>query len=127
MDFTKPTPIGERVNEPFQALSYGRGYDHNWMLDKKANELTEAVVIYEPSNGRLLRVITTEPGLQFYGGNFFAGKDTGKYGEVYNYRTSFVLETQHYPDSPNQPTFPTTKLKLGEIYKHICVYKFEVK
>ena len=127
MDFTKPTTIAQRVNEPFQTLTYGKGYDHNWILDKKANELTEAVVIQEPSNGRVLRVFTTEPAVQFYGGNFFEGKDIGKYGEKYNYRTSFVLETQHYPDSPNQPTFPTTVLNPGAIYKQTCIYKFEVK
>jgi len=127
MDFTLPTPIGKRVDEAFQALTYGKGYDHNWVLDKKANELTEAVVIHEPSNGRLVRVITTEPALQFYGGNFFAGKDSGKYAEKYAFRTAFVLESQHYPDSPNQPNFPTTELKVGENYQHICIYKFEVK
>lgn len=127
MDFTTPTAIGKRVNETFQPLEFGKGYDHNWILDKKEGEFTEAAVIYEPSNGRLMRVMTTEPALQFYGGNFFKGKDTGKYGEVYNYRTSFALETQHYPDSPNQPTYPTTVLKPGEQYKHTCVYKFEMK
>lgn len=126
MDFTAPTAIGERVNESFQALSYGRGYDHNWILDKKLNEFTEAVVIQEPSNGRVMRVFTTEPAIQFYGGNFFEGKDTGKFGEVYNYRTSFALETQHYPDSPNHTNFPSTVLNPGETYKHICVYKFEI-
>jgi galactose mutarotase-like enzyme len=127
MDFTKPTAIGERVNDPFQALIYGKGYDHNWILDKKVGEFTEAAVIYEPSNGRLMRVFTTEPALQFYGGNFFEGKDKGKYGEIYNYRTSFALETQHYPDSPNQPNFPTTILNPGETYKHICIYRFETR
>jgi aldose 1-epimerase len=74
-----------------------------------------------------MRVITDQPALQFYGGNFFEGKDTGKYGEVYNFRTSFALETQHYPDSPNQPTFPTVVLKPGVKYKHVCIYRFEVK
>lgn len=127
MDFTTPTAIGKRVNETFQPLEFGKGYDHNWILDKKEGEFTEAAVIYEPSNGRLMRVLTYEPALQFYGGNFFKGKDTGKYGEVYNYRTSFALETQHYPDSPNQPTFPSTVLKPGQQYRHTCVYKFEVK
>ena len=127
MDFTTPTAIGKRVNETFEPLEFGKGYDHNWILDKKEGEFTEAAVIYEPSNGRLMRVMTTEPALQFYGGNFFKGKDTGKYGEVYNYRTSFALETQHYPDSPNQPVFPSTVLKPGEKYKHTCVYKFEIK
>ena len=127
MDFTKPTTIGERVNEPFQALINGKGYDHNWILDKKQEGMIEAAVIYEPSNGRLMRVITDQPALQFYGGNFFEGKDTGKYGEVYLHRTAFALETQHYPDSPNQSSFPTTELKPGSMYHHVCIYKFEVK
>ena len=127
MDFTNPTTIGGRVNENYQALLFGKGYDHNWILDKKQGETTEAAVIYEPSNGRLMRVITDQPALQFYGGNFFEGKDTGKYGEVYAFRTSFALETQHYPDSPNQPNFPSTVLNPGEIYIHNCIYKFEVK
>jgi len=127
MDFTKPSEVGKRVNEPFQALIYGKGYDHNWILDKKLGEMTEAAVIYEPSTGRQMRVITDQPALQFYGGNFFEGKDTGKYGEVYNYRTSFALETQHYPDSPNHANFPSTVLTPNETYKHICVYKFEIK
>ncbi len=127
MDFTTPTEIDKRLNDPYQALKNGQGYDHCWILDEKADKLKEAAVIYEPSNGRLLRVMTTEPALQFYGGNFFKGKDTGKYGEVYNYRTSFALETQHYPDSPNQPNFPSTVLRPGDEYKHECVYQFSVK
>jgi galactose mutarotase-like enzyme len=126
LDFTTPTPIGKRVNEPFQALIFAKGYDHNWILDKKQGEITEAAVIYEPSNGREMRVITDQPALQFYGGNFFEGKDTGKYSEVYNYRTSFALETQHYPDSPNHANFPSTVLNPGETYHHICVYKFDI-
>ncbi len=126
MDFTNPTAIGERVNENFQALIYAKGYDHNWVLDRPGTEITEAAVIYEPSNGIQMRVLTDQPALQFYGGNFFEGKDTGKYGEVYNFRTSFALETQHYPDSPNHPNFPSTVLNQGETYKHICVYKFEI-
>ena len=127
MDFTTPTAVGERVNESFKDLVNGKGYDHNWILDKKAGELTEAAVIYEPSNGRMMTVLTTEPALQFYGGNFFEGKDTGKYGDVYNYRTSFAMETQHFPDSPNQPSFPTTVLNPGETYSHVCIYRFGVK
>lgn len=127
MDFTKPTVIGERVNEPFADLVNAKGYDHNWILDKEAGQLTEAAVIYEPSNGRMITVSTTEPAMQFYGGNFFKGKDTGKYGEVYNFRTSFAMETQHFPDSPNQPSFPTTILNPGEKYTHTCIYQFGVK
>lgn len=127
MDFTHLTAIGERVNADFSDLKNGKGYDHNWILDKHGDVLTEAAVIYEPSNGRLIRVITDQPALQFYGGNFFEGQDTGKYGEVYTYRTSFALETQHYPDSPNHPEFPSTVLNPGQLYQHTCIYKFEVK
>lgn len=127
MDFTCPTAIGERVNADFTALKNGKGYDHNWILDKHGDMLTEAAVIYEPSNGRQIRVITDQPALQFYGGNFFEGKDTGKYGEVYTYRTSFALETQHYPDSPNHPDFPSTVLIPGQVYHHTCIYKFEIR
>ena len=127
MDFTKPKAIGERVNEPFQALINGKGYDHNWILDKKPGELTEAAIIYEPSNGRMMRVLTTEPAFQFYGGNFFDGKDVGKYGEAYTFRTSFVMETQHFPDSPNQPNFPSIVLNPGETYKQVCIYQFGIK
>jgi galactose mutarotase-like enzyme len=127
MDFTKPTVIGERVNEPFQALIYGKGYDHNWILDKNQGEMSEAAVIYEPSNGRVMRVFTTEPAVQFYGGNFFDATEKGKYGELYIHRSAFAFETQHYPDSPNHANFPSTVLNPGETYKHICVYKFEIK
>jgi aldose 1-epimerase len=127
MDFTKPVRIGDRVDQEFPDLQHAKGYDHNWILDKKAGKLTAAAVVYEPSNGRLMRVLTTEPGMQFYGGNFFKGKETGKYGEVYHHRTSFAMETQHFPDSPNQPAFPTTVLNPGETYRHVCIYQFGVK
>ncbi len=127
MDFSSPTEIGKHVNEKYQALEFGKGYDHCWILDKIKGKLTEAAAIYEPSNGRTLLVLTTEPALQFYGGNFFNGKDTGKYGEVYNYRTSFALESQHYPDSPNHSNFPSTILESGQTYHHICIYKFAIK
>ncbi|MBN2766331.1 MAG: galactose mutarotase [Paludibacteraceae bacterium] len=127
MDFRNPTAVGERVNQPFGALINGLGYDHNWVLHKHGDKFTEAAVIYEPSNGVQMRVLTDQPAMQFYGGNFFKGKNTGKYGEVYNYRTSFAMETQHFPDSPNQPAFPNTILKPGETYEHICVYKFEIR
>lgn len=126
MDFTVPTPIGERVNENFIDLINGKGYDHNWVLNKKGDKLTEAAVVYEPSNGIQMRVITDQPGVQFYGGNFMKGREKGKYGEVYAYRTSFAMETQHFPDSPNHPNFPSTVLNPGQQYEHVCIYKFEV-
>jgi len=127
MDFLRPVSIGERVNEKQQDLLNGKGYDHNWILDKHGDKVSEAAVIYEPSTGIQMRVITDQPALQFYGGNFFEGKESGKYNEVYAYRTSFALETQHYPDSPNNSAFPATNLNPGETYKYVCVYKFEVR
>lgn len=127
MDFSKPVAVGARVNTNFIDLIHGLGYDHNWVLDKHGDKFTEAAVIYEPSNGVKMRVLTDQPAMQFYGGNFFKGKDKGKYGEIYNYRTSFAMETQHYPDSPNQPSFPNTILRPGETYTHVCIYSFEVR
>jgi len=127
MDFRTPTAIGERLNVDFPDLINGKGYDHNWIIDKPANELWEVATVYEPSTGRQLNVYTTEPALQFYGGNFFDGTVRGKYGEFYAYRTSFALEAQHYPDSPNHANFPTTVLNPGETYRQITIYKFGVK
>ena len=128
MDFQKPTLIGERVNEDYEQLKFGHGYDHNWILKRKtANDLELAATVYEPQSGRLLEVWTTEPGIQFYGGNFFDGSMIGKGGKSYEYRASLALETQHFPDSPNHPEFPSTVLMPGETYHHVCVYKFATK
>ena len=127
MDFRTPMAIGERVNENFQDLIFGKGYDHNWIIDKPANELNEMATLYEPSNGRQLHMYSTELALQFYGGNFLDGTVCGKYGEMNNYRTSIALEAQHYPDSPNHTNFPTTVLNPGETYRQTTIYKFGVK
>lgn len=127
MDFTKPTAIGDRVNENFQDLAFGKGYDHNWILNKGGDKISEAATFFEPETGISMAVFTDQPAVQFYGGNFFNGTATGKYGEVYTHRSSFALETQHFPDSPNHPNFPTTELKPGETYSHICIYKFSVR
>lgn len=127
-DFHTPLPIGQRLCEQNQQFDNCRGYDHNFVLNRKSDsDLEFAASVYEPSNGRYMEVWTTEPGLQFYGGNFFDGKTLGKSGKPYKYRESFALETQHFPDSPNQKAFPSTILQLGETYKQICVYKFGVK
>ena len=126
MDFRQPRVIGERVNEQYEPLIFARGYDHNWVIDNGGFQVQEAVVVYEPATGIQMRVFTDQPGVQFYGGNFLDGKDTGKYGEVYTHRSSIALETQHFPDSPNQPNFPNTILMPGEKYTHTCIYKFEV-
>ena len=127
MDFTKPKSIGERVNDNFQDLVNGKGYDHNWILDKNGDKISEAGNFFEPESGIAMSVLTDQPAVQFYGGNFFNGTATGKYGEVYTHRSSFALETQHYPDSPNHSNFPSTVLKPGEKYSHVCVYKFSVR
>lgn len=128
MDFRTPTLIGKRNDDNFEQLAFGRGYDHNWVLTKKTpNGLELAATVWEPVSGRLMEVWTTEPGIQFYGGNFFDGSMTGKQGKKYNYRASLALETQHFPDSPNHPGFPSTTLNPGENYKHICIYKFNTK
>lgn len=124
MDFTKATIIGQRVDEDYRQLKYGLGYDHNWVLNT-AGELNKlAAKITEPKSGRSIEVYTNEPGLQFYGGNFLDGSDTGKYGLSYQHRSAFCLETQHFPDSPNHDNFPSTLLNPGEEYHSICIYKF---
>jgi aldose 1-epimerase len=127
MDFRAPTAIGERVDDDFEQLKYGLGYDHNWVLVPAETGLNFAARVVEPASGRTMEVYTNEPGLQFYGGNFLDGTDTGKYGRPYDFRTSFCLETQHFPDSPNQPDFPSTILEPGEEYYSVCVYKFGVE
>lgn len=127
-DFRHPLPIGRRLEEKNQQFDNCRGYDHNFVLTRTSDsDLELAASVYEPSNGRYMEVWTTEPGLQFYGGNFFNGKTLGKSGKPYKYREAFALETQHFPDSPNQEGFPSTILCPGKIYRHICVYKFGVK
>lgn len=125
-DFRTPTAIGARINEDHIQLKYGNGYDHNWVLNKAETGLTHAAKVLEPTSGRTLEVYTNEPGIQFYGGNFMTGKDTGK-GKIFAYRGAFCLETQHFPDSPNKPQFPSTILNPGLEYYSVCVYKFGVE
>lgn len=127
MDFREPKPIGKQINEKFEQFEFGKGYDHNWVVNSSVDGLKFAAKVIEPKSGRTLEVYTNEPGLQFYGGNFLNGSDTGKEGKVYSYRSAFCLETQHFPDSPNQPGFPSVILKPGEKYKSVCVYKFGVE
>lgn len=124
MDFRTPTAIGARVDAPFDQLNNGLGYDHNWVLNRTGNALQLAATVTDPRSGRVLEVFTTEPGLQFYGGNFLDDSFKGKGGKAYGFRSALCLETQHYPDSPNQKNFPSTVLRPGEIYTHECVYKF---
>ena len=128
-DFTKTKPIGRDINQENEQLEFGGGYDHNWVLnrEKSEGELELAATLYEPESGRLLEVSTTEPGVQFYCGNFLTGVLKGKSGKSYVYRGGLCLETQHYPDSPNQPNFPNTILKPGETYNSKTVFKFSTK
>lgn len=110
-----------------EQMKFGGGYDHNWVLDNQNGKLSLAATVHEPTTGRTLEVHTTEPGLQFYCGNFLDGKLTGKSGKPYNFRNGFCLETQHYPDSPNQPSFPSTILQPGKTLKSTTVYQFGAK
>lgn len=123
-DFRKPTPIGARIDEDNQQLKYGKGYDINYILNRKGPGLDLAARAYDPESGRELEVYTTEPGVQFYSGNFLDGSAPGKGGKTYGFRSAFCLETQHYPDSPNHPNFPTTELKPGQRFHQITVFKF---
>ena len=127
-DFRQPKAIGQDVAVEDEQLTNGAGYDHNWVLDRAtANEIELAASVYEPASGRYMEVLTDQPALQFYGGNFFDGTTNGKYGRPLAYRESIALETQKYPDTPNHPEFPSTLLNPGEDYTHVCIYRFSVK
>lgn len=124
MDFTTAKKIGKDID----SVKGGGGYDHNWVLNKTGNSLEKIAEVYEPNSGRNMEVLTTEPGIQFYTGNFLDGTLTNtKQGKKYVKHGALCLETQHFPDSPNKPSFPSTTLKPGETYKHTTVYKFSVK
>lgn len=126
-DFTEPHAIGERIEQDDEQLRFGRGYDHNFVLRGGGGSLAEAAEVYEPRTGRVLRVLTTEPGMQFYTGNFLDGSLKGKYGRVYARRTGFCLETQHFPDSPNKPQFPSTVLRPGQTYRSTTIFEFSAR
>lgn len=127
-DFRKATAIGTRINDDNEQLKFGKGYDHNWVIDRKGKAgLVLAATAYDPKSGRAMDVLTTEPGIQMYVGNFLDGTLTGKSGQIYSHRSAFCLETQHYPDSPNKPKWPSVTLKPGKIYKTTTVYKFYTK
>jgi aldose 1-epimerase len=125
-DFRKPTAIGARIDADDEQIKRGGGYDHNFVIDRTAPGLALAARATEPSNGRVLEVWTTEPGVQFYTGNFLDGTLQGKRGTVYEKRMAFCLETQHYPDSPNHVQFPSTRLDPGQEYKSTTVFKFRI-
>ena len=125
-DFRQPTAIGARINGAHAQLKNGLGYDHNWVLNRSGDGLQLAARVVEPTSGRTLEITTTEPGLQFYSGNFLDGTIKGKGGHVYGHRAGFCLETQHYPDSPNKPEFPSTILRPGQEYRSRTVFAFGV-
>lgn len=127
LDFTKPTVIGNRIEQDHEQLKFAGGYDHNWVLNGSGDGLTLAATVSEPTTGRTMDVYTTEPGIQFYSGNFLDGTLMGPGGVVFNKRAGFCLETQHFPDSPNRSEFPTTVLKPGEVYKQTTVYGFSIR
>jgi len=126
-DFRTPTAVGARIEQVNEQIKFGKGYDHNWVLNKETDKLDVAASLYDPTTGRMLQVLTTSPGVQFYSGNFLDGTVTGKGGWVYQFRNGLCFEPQHFPDSPNQPNFPSTELKPGEKHHNIIEYKFSVK
>ncbi len=127
-DFRKPTPIGARIDSDDEQIKLGGGYDHNFVLRRKAGEaISLAARVVEPKTGRVMEVWTTQPGVQFYTGNFLDGSLHGKGGISYTKRSAFCLETQHFPDSPNKPKFPSTELKPGEHYHTTTIYKFSTE
>ncbi|WP_250031356.1 aldose epimerase family protein [Paractinoplanes maris] len=126
MDFREPVAVGERIRTGDAQLAHAGGYDHNWMLDGPSGELSPAAHVTEPTSGRTLTVSTTQPGLQFYSGNFLDGTITGTSGRLYRQGDGLALETQHYPDSPNQPAFPSTVLRPGETHRSTTVFQFGV-
>jgi aldose 1-epimerase len=126
-DFRMPTAIGARIGADHPQIKFGQGYDHNFVLDRTGSGLVPAARVEEPGSGRVLEISTTEPGIQFYTGNFLDGTLTGKSGRPYVRRTGFALETQHYPDSPNHPEFPTTILRPGETYRSKTVFAFSTR
>jgi aldose 1-epimerase len=126
-DFRKATAVGARIGADDAQLHLGHGYDHNWVLDSGGGKLVEAAEVYEPSSGRVLKVMTDQPGIQFYTGNFLNGTIKGKGGKPDELRSALCLETQHFPDSPNHPDFPTTELKPGERYHTVTVYSLSTR
>lgn len=127
MDFRKPEKIGSRIDGDYQQLKFGKGYDHNWVINNADGSLKEVASLYDSLSGRLMEIYSTEPGIQFYSGNFIDGSLTGKGGVKYNFRNALCLETQHYPDSPNKDNFPSVRLNPGETYTQHTIYRFLVK
>ncbi|MEZ4826377.1 MAG: aldose epimerase family protein [Bacteroidia bacterium] len=127
MDFSHAFPIGARIHSHDEQIVFGNGYDHNFVINPQGTGLAKAARVYEKETGRVMEVYTTEPGVQFYTGNFLQGRKPGKYGITYQNRSGFCLETQHFPDSPNKPGFPSTTLRPGEVYQSTTVYAFGIQ
>jgi aldose 1-epimerase len=127
MDFRTPTAVGARINNDFVQLQYGKGYDHNWVLNTRGDISRPCVTLRSPESGIVLQVYTSEPGIQIYTGNFLDGTLTGKKGAVYGHRSAICLETQKYPDTPNKLEWPSAFLKPGEKYTSRCIYRFSVE
>ena len=127
MDFTTPKAVGQDIAVDFEQLKNGNGYDHNWVLSTNGDINTPAATLVSPASGIKMTVYTDEPGIQVYSGNFLDGTVTGKQGKVYNQRTGICLETQHYPDSPNKPEWPSVVLEPGQTYSSHCIFKFDVE
>ncbi|HXK62546.1 MAG TPA: aldose epimerase family protein [Acidobacteriota bacterium] len=127
LDFRQPKTVGSRIEEGYEQLVLGRGYDHNWVINQEGNAPWLAARVFEPKTGRVVEVFTSEPGVQFYSGNFLDGTIKGKKGVVYQKRYGLCLETQHFPDSPNRPEFPSTTLRPGEKYETTTIYRFSVR
>lgn len=125
-DFRQPTAIGARIKKDDKQLKFGNGYDHNFVLNHKMGSLDVIAQVTEPTTGRVLEVLSTEPGLQFYTGNFLDGSNVGKGGQVYNFRDAFCMEPQHFPNSPNQPNFPPVVLRPGETYHNTIIFRVSV-
>jgi aldose 1-epimerase len=126
-DFTKAMAIGARIDQDYEQLKIAKGYDHNFVVNQHSGGLQSIAEVYEPTSGRVLEVSTTQPGVQFYTGNFLDGTVPGKGGKAYEYRSGFCLETQHFPDSPNHPDFPSTTLKPGQKFESTTVYRFSTR
>lgn len=127
MDFRTFTPIGKHINDKYDQLAFGKGYDHNWVINNWDKSVKKIAALYDSTSGRLMEILSDQPGLQFYSGNFLDGSVKGKGYAAYNYRTGLCLETQVFPDTPNKSSFPTARLNPGEVYKQTTIYKFSVK
>lgn len=123
-DFRTPALIGARIDADDEQLRNGHGYDHNWVLGNFTGAVRLVASLYDPASGRRMEILTDQPGMQFYSGNFFNDGSCGKFGRKIGYRGAVALETQHFPDAPNHPQFPSTLLRPGETYTQTCIYRF---